>query len=137
MRYKYLSVILLLFISVYSKQIEKSSVKEMLLGYWQQSNDFNRIIVISNDTLKSFYKGKLYDICRLNFNFPKSAGKYFDAKNKTFRFDINDTNIFKLEFIDSENTNIAHQVNYVDKNNLELGYNNGIVSFKRINKFIK
>lgn len=133
MRYKYLILMLLLFLGAKSKQTEKSAVKEMLLGYWQQSNDSNSIILITNDSLKSFYKGKLYDSCKLTFNFPKTEGKYFNATSQAFRFDLKDTSIYKLELIDSENTSTFYQVNYVDKDNLEIGYNAGIVSFKRIN----
>ena len=107
----------------------------MIFGRWQQKNDYKQIIVIKKDSIINIYDKKIITSDPILFAFEDSAKKYFMGNN-IFNFDstLDGDKLFKIMFVpknqaEDTTTNI---ILYVDLMHLELGYNNGLVSFKRI-----
>lgn len=109
-------------------------LKSMLIGKWQQSNAKKQIIVIKEDSMIDIYNEKIISSNHILFAFRDSAYKYY-MSNKTFNFNNSPvTDLFEIQII-SQNPidTMTNIIMYVDSNYLELGYNHGIVAFKKIN----
>ena len=110
-------------------------LKSMIFGRWQQTNDHKQIIIIKKDSIINIYDKKIITSDPILFAFEDSAKKYF-LGNNIFNFDstLDGDKLFKIMFIpknQAEDT-ITNIILYVDLMHLELEYNKGIVSFKRI-----
>ena len=110
-------------------------LKSMIFGRWQQTNDYKQIIVIKKDSIINIYDKKIITSDPILFTFEDSAKKYFMGNN-IFNFDstLDGDKLFKIMFIPKNQAKdtITNIILYVDLMHLELGYNNGLVSFKRI-----
>lgn len=110
-------------------------LKSMIFGRWQQTNDYKQIIVIKKDSIINIYDKKIITSDPIFFTFEDSAKKYFMGNNIfNFNSTLDGDKLFKIMFIPKNQAKdtITNIILYVDLMHLELGYNNGLVSFKRV-----
>lgn len=109
-------------------------LKSIIIGNWQQTNDKKQVIVIKKDSIIDIYNGKIISSDPFFFSFDDSANKYYKGANVfNFERDSLPIELFQIRILmQNPSDTITNIILYVDSGNLELGYNHGIVSFKRI-----
>ena len=107
----------------------------MLQGNWKLNSDNNYILSIKNSIIERKYKGKVTEKNKVKYVFEKSPEKYLTAKGA---FDFSQPTIVSdFEIVEYDSLNQVSSTSfiiYVDKQNLELGFETGRASFKKLNR---
>ncbi|MCF6133549.1 hypothetical protein [Flavobacterium wongokense] len=131
-------VLIVMFLSLnsFNKSLnvqKQNNLKQMLQGSWKLNTDSNYILNIKNSIIERKYKGKVTEKNKVKYVFEKSPEKYLTKKGA---FDFSQPTIvsdFKIVEYDSLNqVSSSSFIIYIDKQNLELGFETGRASFKKI-----
>jgi hypothetical protein len=111
----------------------------MLQGCWKQQSDPTRFMCIKADSLWYYFNCKLEESGNLIYEFPGDGETFYDNQRKAYDFTRGEefNFAFKLLEVTQDNDTIKlGSILYLDHSNLEIAYNSGSVSFKRVDKKI-
>lgn len=111
-----------------------STIKGMLYGMWQLTDDTNYVIELQPDSIFYYYDNKFSGRNAININISDSVYTY-ETENNTFDFirdKKNHSEIQILEFDKALNDSTITSVLYLSKDNMNLATLNSIGNFKRI-----
>jgi hypothetical protein len=119
---------------IHSQTFENESLENLIFGKWVLSKNPKFMVIFTKDSLIYLYDKKVTDKQRISYAFNDDCKKYLQ-KNGAYNFTKDgglNWDFFFQEYNKDGDTLTSH-ILYVDNNSIELGLENGSITYKRLN----